>query len=89
MIHSAIWRDTQWCRILADAGANVNATDSDGDPVLREAIWRGHTNVVRILVNAGADVNAEDSDGDPLLFEGVWRGHTPRLSGFSSTPVLT
>ena len=44
--------------------------------MLREAIWRGHTNVVRILVNAGADVNAEDSDGDPLLFEGVWRGHT-------------
>ena len=63
-------------QILADAGANVNATDADGDPVLHEAIWRDHANVVQILVDAGADVNAQDSDGDPLLFEAVWRGHT-------------
>ena len=63
-------------RELIAAGADVNTVDDDGDPLLHEAIWRGHTQIVQILVDAGADVNTVDDDGDPLLHEAIWRGHT-------------
>ena len=59
---------------LIAAGAQVNVSDSDGDPFLLEAIWRGHTEVVQILVDAGADVNAVDSGNDPLLLRGHLAG---------------
>ena len=62
----AVWRGhVDIVRILVETGADVDAPDSKGDPVLLEGIWRGHIEVVKILVNAGADVNAADDGGDP------------------------
>ena len=61
---------------LLRPGADVNAVDSEGNPVLHEAVWRGHTEIVSLLIEAGADVNAVDSEGNPVLHEAVWRGHT-------------
>ena len=54
----------------------MNAIDSDGDPLLWEAVWRGHTETVQLLVDAGADVNAKDSGGDTMLQEARFRGHS-------------
>ena len=64
MLYTAVWRDIpEAARILIDAGADVNAEDSGGDPLLYAAVWPGHTAMVQILVDAGADVNAKDSGG--------------------------
>ena len=63
-------------RFEGERGADVDQRDADNDPVLHEAIWRGHTDVVRSLVDAGADVDAKDSDDDPVLHEAIFRGHT-------------
>ena len=54
-------------RCLVAEGADVNAKDSDGNPLLRLAIWHQISSIVGILVDAGADVDARDSDGYPLL----------------------
>ena len=68
---------TDMVRILVDAGADVNARDSDNDPLLHSAIWRNYTDMVRILVDApGVNLDARDADGDPLLRAAVWRGYT-------------
>lgn len=35
--------------ILIGAGADINATDVDGNPVLHEAVWRNQIDVARLL----------------------------------------
>jgi ankyrin repeat protein len=61
---TALWRavglvDERMIRFLIQAGADVNAKDRSGQPVLMAA--RG--NAARILIEAGADVNATDPQG--------------------------
>ena len=34
----------------------MNAKDSEGDPILREAVWRNRLETAKILIDAGADV---------------------------------
>jgi ankyrin repeat protein len=48
------------CRILLNAGADVNATpaDKDGRTLLQAAAENDNLKLCRILLNAGADVNA-------------------------------
>ena len=72
--------DVEQIQSILDAGASVNASNTDGDPFIHEAIWRDHIDVVRVLVGAGADVNAVDSEGNPVLREAIWRGHTEIVS---------
>ena len=53
---------------LVERGADVDAIDSKGDPVLAGAIRGSATEIVRILVVDGdANVDAIDSEGDPML----------------------
>jgi ankyrin repeat protein len=55
-------------RLLAEAGANVNARDKNGDTPLHETFL---TDVERELLKLGANVNARDKDGDTPLFTTV------------------
>ena len=72
--------DPEIVQILVDAGADVNAWDNIGRPVLWEAIspydWGPDAKeTLQILVNAGADVNATDADGLPELAEAIRPGN--------------
>ena len=58
-------------QILVDAGANVDAENEAGNPVLYRAIGRDDSTLVQILVDAGANVNAEDKDGNPVLYRAM------------------
>lgn len=58
-------------RILADAKADVSATDPDGISVTVLAIINGHYDVADYLVNHGANVNAADKTGRTALYSAV------------------
>ena len=74
-LYRAIWAGTiEEVRSLVAAGADVNARDGDGDPLLHTAVWRAEPEKVQILVDAGADVDARDSVSNPVLYTAVWRG---------------
>lgn len=55
-------------RLLAKAGANVNARDNDGNTPLHETFL---TDVEQELLKLGADVNARNNDGETPIFTTV------------------
>ena len=55
-------------RLLAQAGANVNARDDDGNTPLHETFL---TDVEEELLNLGADVNARNKEGETPIFTTV------------------
>ena len=55
-------------QLLAQAGANVNARDSDGNTPLHETFL---TDVEEELLKLGADVNARNNDGETPIFTTV------------------
>jgi len=55
-------------RLLAEAGANVNARDLNGDTPLHETFL---TDVEEELLKVGADVNARNKDGETPIFTTV------------------
>jgi ankyrin repeat protein len=58
----------QCVRLLAGAGANVNARDNDGNTPLHESFL---TDVEEELLRLGADVNAQNNDGQTPIFTNV------------------
>ena len=71
----AMWESTEALRCVIEAGANVNARDVNGYPMLFWAITDGDNaaGLVRTLVEAGADVNVRD-DRYPMLFWAIIEG---------------
>lgn len=56
------------CRLLLEAGCNVNAKNSFGETALSLCCERGCHDMVQWLIDRGADVNARSNDGvTPLL----------------------
>jgi ankyrin repeat protein len=54
--------------MLIDAGADVNATNEDGDRALLHAVFRGQTHIVKLLLERGADFRPANSKGyTPLM----------------------
>lgn len=60
---------------LLGSGANPDARDALGDPILKSAIQARRPELVTLLVAHGADVNALDGSGNALLPEAVRRGN--------------
>ena len=47
--------NTAACRLLVDAGCNLNAVNKDGDTALHGAAYWGHLGACKLLVESGAD----------------------------------
>ena len=83
--------------ILVEAGADVNARDADGDPLLLLTILEEYSNrfhgrmpnpdIIRALVESGADVNSPTVAGNPLLYEVFKREDT--TASMVTPPILT
>lgn len=58
-------------RQLLDAGADVNAADSEGSTALHFAAKGESAEVVRQLVDAGADVNAINKRGESPFYNAI------------------
>ena len=70
LAQSVYWsRNPRVVKLLIEAGAEVNATNGAGIPVISLAAERGNSEAVRLLVEAGADKNAADTEGStPLMY---------------------
>ena len=54
---------TDMVRLLIDAGAQIDASDSDGRTPLRLAVENGQSETAMALVGAGASTDAKDYRG--------------------------
>jgi len=58
---------SKYIRYFVSQGANVNATDKDGNTSLHVATGSDDIEVIKCLVSQGADVNAKGQDGKTPL----------------------
>ena len=72
----AMWSDPAVCRVLIDAGADVNTKAQYGTSPLHYACGAGELDVVKMLVEAGAGVRATEEGGEICLDSAAYNGHT-------------
>ncbi len=68
LMYAAREGSLETARVLADAGAELNAQDPDGTTALVFAILNGHFDTAALLVEKGADPNVADSAGMAALY---------------------
>jgi ankyrin repeat protein len=66
-------------RALAEAGADLNATDPDGTSALNMAIINAHYEVAALLVEKGANLNLPDAAGMTPLYAAIDMRHQEPL----------
>ena len=62
-----MWADPAVCRVLIDAGADIETKDDSGRSPLHYPCCLGSLAAVKMLVEAGAGVRATDDEGDTCL----------------------
>ena len=79
LVEAAAYGDLDTMRNLINSGADVNASDDDGNTVLQWALGlvgpRDSAAVAQFLIDAGANVNATNNDGHTALHNAAVRGH--------------
>lgn len=70
----------QVVRLLVDAGADVNRTDSSGFAPLMGAARSGHTGMVKFLLERGANLDAVDSSGKSAMTHAVEFQHQREIA---------
>jgi ankyrin repeat protein len=60
---------------LINAGADLNARNSDGNTALLRSACEGRPELTRVLIDAGAQLNIQNNDGYTALILARRRGH--------------
>ena len=71
LMYAARQGSLEAARTLAEAGADLNATDPDGTTALVLAILNGHFDTAAVLAEHGSDPNIADSTGMSALYAAV------------------
>ncbi len=72
LIWAAIHNDTHKLTQLAIAGANVNATNKDGDTAMMWTAFHGNVPAMRVLLRKGAKMDVKSHYGDtPLIWAAI------------------
>lgn len=71
---------------LGESGANLNATDKDGDTPLYNTVYgQKRFEVAKFPIENGSDVNASDYDGQTTLHLAIWTSSSS-VKGQMQTP---
>lgn len=73
---------------LISRGAEVNATNHNGQSCLHYAASRDRLDVARVLLDKGAEVNARDKMGSCPLHRAASRGHVKMVQLLLSRPSI-
>jgi uncharacterized protein len=68
LMEAVIQRQLDICRVLVQAGSNVNAREVRNWTALHFAAQEYDYEIVKYLIANGAEINAEDVDGNTPLF---------------------
>jgi ankyrin repeat protein len=71
LVFAARQGSVEAAKALADAGADINQGDADGNAPLMIAILNNHDDLAQMLIDKGADVNESNKDGRTPLFTAV------------------
>jgi len=74
--------DVELARLLADAGADINAVAGDGKTALALSIFNGNYDIASLLVDRKADVNKADAQRFTPLFWAVDRRNMETAPNF-------
>ena len=84
----AMWEDPAVCQVLIDAGADIEARNTDGRSPLHVASRSGKLASVTKLVKAGADVRATDAQRNTCLMLAACFGRTNTVRYLAGLPVV-
>lgn len=82
-------KNEESCKILIEAGANVNIVNPEDTTPLHSAAYTGHVKCARILLDAGADIEAKDIVGQTPLCIAASQGHSSMVTLLASTADLS
>jgi ankyrin repeat protein len=85
LLYAARQGCTECVKVLADAGADLNATDPDRISALNLALINLHFDTAAVLIEAGADVNQWDLFGRAPLYNAIDL-HTLPVGGRTDIP---
>lgn len=78
---AAVWKqDVGIIRLLIAAGADLEATETDGNTPMLIAVQRGRNDVIQMLHDAGAKLNVCDKRGRSVLYFAAIRANTATFS---------
>jgi ankyrin repeat protein len=75
LMRAAMHGEDQMCKVLLDAGADVNWKDKDGWTPLRAAVNHNRQATAKFLISRKADVNMADAFGDTPLMKAADEGN--------------
>jgi ankyrin len=89
LMYAARQGSLRTARMLAEAGADLNATDPDGTSALLFAVINGHYDLAAMLVDKGANPNLGDRAGMTPLYAAVdLRNLPPSFGRPNPSPVV-
>ena len=79
LIKSAKLGNTNDINRLLDSGANVDATDINGQTALIAAVINRHLEAIETLIKNHADLNKQDNNGMTALMAAAFNGHSEAI----------
>lgn len=89
LMYAARQGSSDAARVLAEAGAELNATDPDGTTALVLAIINGHYDTAALLTEKGADPNIADTSGMAALYAAVDTTTLGEVYGRPGRPITS